>query len=379
MHEYWALTFLCENIEEKQDYRIDWLKKNVKEIVIDIGEEKSNDEFSVETVIDPIINVFSSYGKTPVKCLAINYGYRCWTSERLSNSRNRILLDYIGNIQSRINLEIFKFILEIINLKEAKEPINIFYGMCDDHSYVQEYESENIIKLGAKPHDKYIWFDSNGKVEDSEGVSYSEVIYRLFPKKYITLPSKESSLIVNYNLELIQKLKEILTERIPTVIDNNNNINEGLSGCEKMFGIEGFPLDYFEEDYSSEFRDAMRNWNIPSNENIDNIKKYENMIKNRLVFLNKVSAVYIECIRERHFYLCCNVGGFEIGKPIDPHIDKIIFAEVVGFGEFKDYTSLEWWEASGFGGFRTQLLRRTNGRPLELKEKFNNVKNRKMC
>ncbi len=374
MHEYWAFSFLCYNIEGLQDYRIDWLKKQVKKIVIDTGKEKSNDEFLIETVIDPIIKVFTLALSTPTKCLAINYGYRCWTSMKLSNNRKRILLDYIGRIQNIINLEIFKCILEIINLKDPKRPVSIFYGMCDDHSYVQEYESENIIKLGAKPHDKYIWFDSNGKMEDSEGVSYSEEIYRLFPKKYITLPSKESSLTV-----------EILPERIQTVIDNNKEKKEGLRGDEKMYE-EGFVLDYFEEDYSSEFRDAMRNWNIPSNEkkyygkevNLKDIKKCENMIKNRLVLLNKVSAVYIECIRERHFHLCCNVGGFEIGKPIDPHIDKIIFAEIIGFGEVKDYTSLEWWEASGSEGFQVQTLRRTNGRPLELKEKFNNLKNRKM-
>ncbi len=61
MHEYWGFSFLCANIEEKQDYRIDWLSKKVKKIVINTGEENSNDEFSIETVIDPIINAFSSY------------------------------------------------------------------------------------------------------------------------------------------------------------------------------------------------------------------------------------------------------------------------------------------------------------------------------
>ncbi len=250
MHEYWAFSFLCSNIEEKQDYRIDWLKKNVKEIVIDTGEEKSNDEISVETVIDPIINVFSSYGKTPVKCLAINYGYRCWTSEKLSNSRNRILLDYIGNIQSRINLEIFKCILEIINLKES-EPINIFYGMCNDHSYVQEYESENIIKLGVKPHDKYIWFDSNGKKEDSEGVSYSEVIYRLFPKKYITLPSKESS--------------------INTEVKRNNKIYKGKPNPD-LIKLERI-------DYTDQVLDAIKNWKTdPQLIDLEEYNKYKEII-----------------------------------------------------------------------------------------------------
>jgi len=94
--------------------------------------------------------------------------------------------------------------------------------------------------------------------------------------------------------------------------------------------IEGFVLDYFKEDYTSEFKEAMRNWDIETEDHtdIDSIKKYENIIKNRLVPLNKVSAVYIDNIA--HVYnLYCNVGGFVIGQPIDPYnMDGLVFSEI---------------------------------------------------
>lgn len=155
-----------------------------------------------------------------------------------------------------------------------------------------------------------------------------------------------------------------------------------------MNEIEGFVLDYFEEDYTSEFKKAMRNWDIKTDDfsftyndtDIDSIKKCENIIKNRLVPLNKVSAVYISYIGIQ-YSLYCNVGGFVIGQPIDPYnMDGLVFAEtyseeITG----TSYTNLDWYKKDPpIGTFPNVTLRKTNGRPLKLLEKFNNIKNRKM-
>ena len=142
-------------------------------------------------------------------------------------------------------------------------------------------------------------------------------------------------------------------------------------------------LDYFKEDYTSEFKDAMRNWDIETDDHtdIDSIKKYENIIKNRLVPLNKVSAVYIDNMA--HGYtLYCNVGGFVIGQSIDPfNMDGLVFDELYleDLAVSSSTTTLSWRKKDPTKGtWPTVSLRKTNGRPLKLQEKFNNLKNRKM-
>ncbi len=202
MHAYWAFSFVLGNIEVKQDYKMEWLKEKVKNVIRNvnddiIGKIISNDEFLVETIIDPVINIFSSYGTNPVKCLAINYGVRCWKSSHFSIEN--LFIKYPLIINAKI---LFKCLPEpIIKLKK---PEMIFYGLCDDHSYVQEYFLiKNMIIVGPKPHDNYIWVDLLGRRTVD-----SEYIYNLFPKNHVTLPSKETSLTVDNMKILMELLKE---------------------------------------------------------------------------------------------------------------------------------------------------------------------------
>ncbi len=92
--------------------------------------------------------------------------------------------------------------------------------------------------------------------------------------------------------------------------------------------------------------------------------------------LNRVSAVYINCIG--HGYsLYCNVGGFVIGQPINPYnMDGLVFTELAVSSSI---TLLTWCKKdSPRGAWPSISLGKTNGRPLKLLEKFNKIKNRKM-
>ncbi len=76
-----------------------------------------------------------------------------------------------------------------------------------------------------------------------------------------------------------------------------------------MFESEGFELDYFKEKNTTEFKNAMRNWDIPADIDMKSFKKYENKIKNKLMILDSVSAVWID--KEGITYsMYCKPGRF---------------------------------------------------------------------
>lgn len=139
--------------------------------------------------------------------------------------------------------------------------------------------------------------------------------------------------------------------------------------------IEGFELDYAKEDYTTQFRDAMKYWKLPdwnpkkpvswenpSWNNPENIKKAERIIQKKLGVLNRVSAIYIQEIIKDTYNLYYKVGQFiMLGEPIII-FKELTFSETIT-REYED-TILKWKDPIVY-------LRRTNGRPLKLKEKYN--------
>ncbi len=155
---------------------------------------------------------------------------------------------------------------------------------------------------------------------------------------------------------------------------------EELGGDEKM-EREGFELDYIKEDYSAVFKNAMRNWETPAKKdtNIESIEKYENIIKNKLIILDKVSAIWIEKLPQLNEYsLYCKAGRFAtIGQTINPYKGSLVFTERDLFN--KPDTRLDWYKTEApIGTYPFIILREINGRPLKIREKFDNLKNREL-
>lgn len=138
-----------------------------------------------------------------------------------------------------------------------------------------------------------------------------------------------------------------------------------------------FKLDLI--DYTKEFKDAMRNWDTPEDEDIGKINAAETEIRSRLSHSDKVVAYSIG----RHnlgygkgYHLFCNFG-------ISMDTSILWFFEirsnllyVVG----KEYTSIHWAitsqtelrsKALEGQGLKGVTLRKTESTPLELEELFN--------
>ena len=153
-----------------------------------------------------------------------------------------------------------------------------------------------------------------------------------------------------------------------------------------MLESEGFDLNYLKEDYTAEFKNAMNNWQIASfsseynflRTTIESIKKYENIIKNKLMIFNKVSPIWIEKGMLKSYHLHCKAGKFiTIGQLINRNKGSLVFTEIEMFN--KQTTELDWYKTEPTRGTSPIIsLRKTNGRPLKLREKFDNLKNRKM-
>jgi len=203
-HNYIAYSFIFINIERKEDYNIDWLKKTLKKLVIKEGEEVKTTSFSgdyfdfqVEYVIDPIINIFEDYKNR--NCMSINIGFSIEFSfgfhkqEKDSEQKIRILN---------------KLLKDLLFIPYEYKGQFYAFGGCNNNSYVQKerFEKKGFIMsfvMGNDPNlNKYEWFFPNYQKIDST------IIYSMFPKKYITLTTDEKFDIKLNPLKVMEFLRK---------------------------------------------------------------------------------------------------------------------------------------------------------------------------
>ena len=190
MHAYLAHS-LIYTVEDKP-IEIDEIRTKFKEIIKDTKEELKSDDFYIETILNPIIHYFKDIQKR--NCLSFNFGYRLWCSDNTSESGT---IEY----QMEVNKKIV-FLNGTLMMKYFNNNCSfVAFGVCNDHSYVQDFKPmKRTIVIGPKPHNLYIWYNTRPIVKEIAGTKYivyeseqieDELIYTIFPKKYITLPSKE--------------------------------------------------------------------------------------------------------------------------------------------------------------------------------------------
>ncbi|KKM68966.1 hypothetical protein LCGC14_1455540 [marine sediment metagenome] len=177
---YLAYSYIFKDIKKTENDNLDDFKDNIREIIENICNSYGNDqEFRVETIIDPIFNIFKDF--RDIYCLALLFEYKAWIEYGISWT---IVENYIGknagDFFSKIPLSVWVKVGGKIDVK--------YIGFCRNNSYVQEFKNEWVLKIN-KPDDIYQWVkvvNENPPLVHIE----SNKIYQIFPKDSIVLPSK---------------------------------------------------------------------------------------------------------------------------------------------------------------------------------------------
>lgn len=167
------------------------LKPKFKKLIEDAREELKKDNLYIETIIKPIICHFRDDEKRT--CLSFNFGYRLWCSD---NTTEKECIDYQMEVNEKVVFMNGSLMLEFFGNNYSF----VVFGLCNDHSYVQNSKPiKRTIVIGPKPHDMYVWYNNKPTIKEIAGTKYNiyeseqvedKIIYMIFPKKYITLPSK---------------------------------------------------------------------------------------------------------------------------------------------------------------------------------------------
>ena len=186
---YLAFSHVYYDIDPKEDYKLEEFSNTIKEILESIRKDNEYERWGIDTITNPIINIFSDSREKI--CLALNFGIRNWFNKDLQNeAKDKYILKFNGEIGDNI-----KPLIEDLYGGYMK-----ILGMCTDHSYVQYYQRESnwltFIK-GPAPHDDYKWMEINTKGEMRIIGKYA--LFNMFPKEKITLPSRQSSTMTRTN------------------------------------------------------------------------------------------------------------------------------------------------------------------------------------
>lgn len=179
MHADIGMTIVFRNVEKKENYKLDWLKKTVKSLIQSKSMEAGK-SVHVEYIIELVINVFKDY--KGINSMAINMGYNYYYDSKDAKVQDDII--YSVNKKIILNMTIL-----IKNEYEGK-----FYclGICPGSTYVanSKLKEHGIGSLYfGKPNDK--WFEYFWKPMDSS------IVYSIFPKEKITLPKSPPRLEKN--------------------------------------------------------------------------------------------------------------------------------------------------------------------------------------
>ena len=137
-------------------------------------------------MINPVINIFDAIlGR---ECLSVNYGFCSFTNESLSNE---LIIEQIKKFNTKVLVEL------LVYGKKNNFRYNFYaVGQCLDCSYVEKKHQDHMKKIlgvppltlsvgGNKIIDQYSW-----AIDDK--IMDSSIVYRLFPKQFITLPKKDT-------------------------------------------------------------------------------------------------------------------------------------------------------------------------------------------
>ncbi len=187
MHADHAITIVFTNLKIQDDYRLEWLRKTVKNSIRDISKKVSHQDgknSNVEYIIEPIIHIFDNY--KGLNTMAINMGYNFFYESKYDNE----WFDFSFNLNKQL--------IANVNFLISSEYGGIIYcfGACADNPYVSHQKSKDVyggmlVQLygnepsDGKPKDQffYSWF-AQGEIDSS-------IIYSIFPKEKITLPKIE--------------------------------------------------------------------------------------------------------------------------------------------------------------------------------------------
>ncbi|HEC37320.1 hypothetical protein LCGC14_2332310 [marine sediment metagenome] len=182
MHADRGLTAIYRNIERKNDYKLEWLKKTVKEVMENQAKKKSNSTINFEYIVDPIINVFDDYRENYT--LAIVMGY-----------------NYFYNSEDHYPHQFEKEVLKSLGFLIGSEYKGVLYcfGISQDVPYVGRQKSKEIFEglllqnyVGPIPSDASFDLYAWNVVSEWSWVDNS-IIYSIFPEEKITLPKSKIS------------------------------------------------------------------------------------------------------------------------------------------------------------------------------------------
>ncbi|MFX1412565.1 MAG: hypothetical protein ACFFA2_01885 [Promethearchaeota archaeon] len=190
IHADRALSYIFRAIDKVKDDNLNWLKDTIKQLVENIAkksiypsQDEENSLFFVELIIDPMISIFEDYKGN--NCMAINLGYNYYYDESIEELRMEL--------HTQLDVNIGKSLMVFISTEYHCSTYG--FGYCQDSSYVayfkrKEFGLSSIQAIfGTNDElDKYYWIIFlNQQLVPMD----SAIIYSIFPKDKITLPSKE--------------------------------------------------------------------------------------------------------------------------------------------------------------------------------------------
>lgn len=215
---FYAFTYIYRNVEEKSEYNLDWLRKAFKNMFWKtVSSSKSNDSgenYYVPNLLNPIIKIFKDY--KGINSMAINTGFKLHCSYDVPNSDLNKFINRVLREGDRGGLHF------LINDRYKCEFFG--YGLCDDHSYIQNEFSSGLLVTGPQSHDEYIWVILDKKVMRKVN---SQLIFTMFSEENVTLPSKKDKTLTISKEKLLDVLKKANIEihsNDPAFIDYDHNI-----------------------------------------------------------------------------------------------------------------------------------------------------------
>ena len=183
MHADRGFTAIYRNITRKDDYKLKWLKKSVKDAMESLTNKNSNSIYNIEYIVNPIINFFNDNQENNILAIVMGYNY-FYESEEERNYPHLFEKDVLNSLGFLIDYE-YKGALYC-------------FGICQDAPYVGHQKSKELFGgrlfqnyVGSIPSDicfdSYLWMVEGRWVDES-------VIYSIFPEEKITLPKSKINL-----------------------------------------------------------------------------------------------------------------------------------------------------------------------------------------
>ncbi|MHA1191037.1 MAG: hypothetical protein ACTSP9_01920 [Promethearchaeota archaeon] len=204
MHADRGLTAVYRNIIRKDDYKLELLKKNVKDVMESQAKKYSNSNsiVNIEYIVDPIITIFNDNQENNILAIVMGYNYFYESEDHYPQQFEEEVLNSLG------------FLIDY----EYKGVLYCF-GICQDVPYVGRQKSKELYGgtlltnyVGIIPPDACFDLYAWNVVSERRWVDKS-IIYSIFPEEKITLPKSKMS------LDLKEKIK-----RISNISNNNENV-----------------------------------------------------------------------------------------------------------------------------------------------------------